>query len=153
MTDHRYRPDVEILFVTNTGRRRRWTDAQKVRIIEASHIGGVAETARRHDVGRRLLVRWRRQYREGHFAGGAVRPQFMPVTIGSPEVSKPEPLLADDRTELAEITLVNARRLSVAATIDPGVLSRLVQALDPSCLPFRRGEADQRACQWKDHPT
>jgi transposase len=141
MTDHRYR--------TDSGAE----GAQKVRIIDASHIGGVAETARRHDVGRRLLVRWRRQYREGHFAGGAVRPQFMPVTIGSPEVSKPEPLLADDRTELAEITLVNARRLSVAATIDPGVLSRLVQALDPSCLPFRRGEADQRACQWKDHPT
>jgi transposase len=33
---------------------------------------------------------------------------------------------------MAEITLVNGRRLSVAATIDPVVLVRLVQALEPS---------------------
>ena len=36
MTDHRYRPEVEILSVTDTGRRRRWTDAEKVRIVEES---------------------------------------------------------------------------------------------------------------------
>ena len=141
MSDHGYRPQVEILSVTDTGRRRRWTDAQKVRIVEESFgpRGSVAETARRHDVGRTLLVRWRRQYRNGVLAGGAAPLRFMPVTISSPEVAKapfmlpvPEPLSADGRTELAEITLVNGRRLSVAATIDPGVLSRLVQALDPS---------------------
>jgi hypothetical protein len=28
MTDHRYRPEVEILSVADTGRRRRWTDAE-----------------------------------------------------------------------------------------------------------------------------
>lgn len=68
-----------------------------------------------------------------------MQPQFMPVTISSPEVAKvpfmlpvPEPLSADGRNELAEITLMNGRRLPVAARIDPGVLSRLVQALDPS---------------------
>jgi transposase len=36
MTDHRYRPEVEILSVTDTGRRRRWPDAEKVRIVEES---------------------------------------------------------------------------------------------------------------------
>ncbi len=139
MSDHTYRPDVKILPVTDTGRHRRWTEAQKVCIVEGSLIGGVAETARRHDVGRTLLVRWPRQYCNGVLAGGAAPLRFMPVTISSPEVATapfmlpvPEPLLADDITELAEITLVNARRLSVAATIDPGVLSRLVHALDPS---------------------
>ena len=139
MSDHRYRPDVEILSVTDAGRRRRWTDAEKVRIVEASLVGGVAETARRHDVGRTLLVRWRRQYREGHLAGGAARQQFMPVTIRSPGVAKAPfmlpvsgPLSADDKGGLVEITLVNGRRLSVAATINSEVLSRLVQALDPS---------------------
>ena len=73
MSDHRYRPQVEILSVADTGRRRRWTDAQKVRIVEESFgpRGRVAETARRHDVGRTLLVRWRRQYRNGVLAGGA----------------------------------------------------------------------------------
>jgi len=32
----------------------------------------------------------------------------------------------------AEITLVNGRRLSVATMIDPVVLTRFAQALDPS---------------------
>lgn len=139
MTDHRYRPEVEILSVTDTGRRRRWTDAEKVRIVEASLVGGVAETARRHDVGRTLLVRWRRQYREGHLANGPAQPRFMPVTVSSPAAAKAHvmppvsgPLSADDKSGLVEITLVNGRRLSVAATIDPRVLARLVQALDPS---------------------
>ena len=139
MSDHKYRPEVEILSVTDTGRRRRWTDAEKVRIVEASLVGGVAETAQRHDVGRTLLVRWRRQYREGHLANGPAQPRFMPVTVSSPATAKAhfmppvsDPLSANDKSGLVEITLVNGRRLSVAAAIDPRVLARLVQALDPS---------------------
>ena len=129
MSDHRYRPEVEILSVTDTGRRRRWTDAQKVRIVEESFgpRGRMSETARRHDIGRTLLVRWRRQYRNGELSGGAAPLRFMPVTLAAPE---PEPVSA--ASDIAEITLVNGRRLSVAATIDPAVLVRLVQALDPS---------------------
>ncbi len=139
MSDHRYRPEIEILSVTDTGRRRRWTDAEKVRIVEES-LGGrgrVAETARRHDVGRTLLVRWRRQYREGQLTRDGVRPRFTQLTIAAPDepkvprvpfTSEPPPA----QTQVADITLVNGRRLSVAATIDPMVLARLVQALDPS---------------------
>jgi len=87
MSDHRYRPEVEILSVTDTGRRRRWTDAQKVRIVEESFgpRGSMSETARRHDIGRTLLVRWRRQYREGELAGGAAPLRFMPLTLAAPE--------------------------------------------------------------------
>jgi transposase len=135
MTEHRYRPELEILSVTDTGRRRRWTDAEKVRIVEESlgEHGQVTETARRHDVGRTLLVRWRRQYREGRLTLGGVGPRFTPLTIATshvPEVfSGPS---VPTQTQTADITLVNGRRLSVAATIDPVVLARLVQALDPS---------------------
>jgi len=138
MSDHRYRPEVEILSVTDTGRRRRWTDAQKVRIVEESFgpRGSMAETARRHDIGRTLLVRWRRQYRNGELAGGAAPLRFMPVTLSSTDVPTeppaPQPGPASTSIERAEITLLNGRRLSVATTIDPGVLTRLVRALDPS---------------------
>ncbi len=138
MSDHRYRPEVEILSVTDTGRRRRWTDAQKVRIVEESFgpRGSMAETARRHDIGRTLLVRWRRQYRDGELAGGAAPLRFMPVTLAPPAVptepAAPKPSPALTSVERAEITLLNGRRLSVAATIDPVALTRLVQALDPS---------------------
>lgn len=138
MSDHRYRPEVEILSVTDTGRRRRWTDAQKVRIVEESFgpRGSMAETARRHDIGRTLLVRWRRQYRNGELGGGASPLRFMPVTLAPPAVPTeppaPKPVPASTSVERAEITLLNGRRLSVAATIDPVALTRLVQALDPS---------------------
>ena len=138
MSDHRYRPEVEILSVTDTGRRRRWTEAQKVRIVEESFgpRGSMAETARRHDIGRTLLLRWRRQYRNGELAGGASPLRFMPVTLAPPEAStkpaEPQPTPASTSVERAEITLLNGRRLSVSATIDPVALTRLVQALDPS---------------------
>lgn len=138
MSDHRYRPEVEILSVTDSGRRRRWTDAQKVRIVEESFgpRGSMAETARRHDIGRTLLVRWRRQYRNGELAGGAAPLRFMPVTLAPPEVPAkppvPEPAPVPSSFDRAEITLLNGRRVSVAATIDPVALTRLVQALDLS---------------------
>jgi transposase len=134
----RYRPQVEILSVTDTGRRRRWTDAQKVRIVEESfgQRGSMSETARRHDIGRTLLVRWRRQYRDGELAGGAAPLRFMPLTLAAPDAPAippaPEPKPVSASTDRAEITLLNGRRLSIAATIDPVVLTRLVQALDPS---------------------
>ena len=140
MSDHKYRPEVEILSVIDSGRRRRWTDAEKVRIVEES-LGGrgqVAETARRHDVGRTLLVRWRRQYRDGQLAADGERPRFTPLTLAAPkEPALPNAVLSEfptsaSQAQMADITLVNGRRLSVAATIDPGLLARLVQALDPS---------------------
>ncbi|MFN3936377.1 MAG: IS66-like element accessory protein TnpA [Gemmobacter sp.] len=124
--------------MTDTGRRRRWTGAQKVRIVEESFgpRGSMAETARRHDIGRTLLVRWRRQYRDGELAGGAAPLRFMPVTLAPSEVpaepAEPQPMPASTSVERAEITLLNGRRLSVAATIDPVALTRLVQALDPA---------------------
>jgi len=140
MSDHSYRPEVEILFVTDTGRRRRWTDAQKVRIVEESFgpRGSMSERTRRHDIGRTLLVRWRCQYRDGALSGGAAPLRFMPVTLAPPEdtapraASEPEPEPEPTSIEWADITLLNGRRLSVAAAIDPMVLSRLVQVLDPS---------------------
>ena len=144
MSDHRYRPQVEILSVTDTGRRRRWTDEEKVRIVEESlgGRGGVAETARRHDVGRTLLVRWRREYREGRlvkanetcplFTSLAITASDAPDVRDAPLAPVSAPTPATARLEMAEITLVNGRRLSVAVTIDPVVLGRMVQALDPS---------------------
>ncbi|MEZ5933642.1 MAG: transposase [Alphaproteobacteria bacterium] len=49
------------LEVVDTGGRRRWSFAEKVRIVEESCRGyrGVSATARRHDILRSLLFRWR----------------------------------------------------------------------------------------------
>lgn len=37
MADHSIISQVEVLSVTDTGRRRRWTDAEKLRIVEESY--------------------------------------------------------------------------------------------------------------------
>jgi len=67
-------------------RRRRWTAAEKLRIVEESEGGkaSVAEVARRHDVHPNLLHLWRRQTRTGVLSvapGG--RADFMPVAIAA----------------------------------------------------------------------
>ena len=65
-------------------------------------------------------------------------PRFTPLAIAAPDTFEghvapqaPASASATAHLEMAEITLVNGRRLCVAATIDPVVLVRLVQALDP----------------------
>jgi len=62
-----------------------------------------------------------------------VGPRFTPLTIATPHV--PEVFNGPSvptQTQTVDITLPSGRRLSVAATIDPVMLARLVQALDPS---------------------
>ena len=50
------------LEVVETGRRRRWSEDEKARIVLESLAGPrlVSATARRHGVSRSLLLTWRR---------------------------------------------------------------------------------------------
>src|SRR6266700_3640355 len=67
-------------------RRRRWTAAEKLRMVEESLSGeaSVAETARRHDVHPNLLHLWRRQARTGILSvGGNDGVRFVPVAIAT----------------------------------------------------------------------
>jgi transposase-like protein len=58
------RPEVMRLEVVDTGRRRRWTEEEKLRIVTESLSGprlGLL-TARRYGIARSLLATWRRQF-------------------------------------------------------------------------------------------
>ena len=135
MDDPKFRSQIEVLSVVDKGRRREWTDAEKVRIVEESLRGfrQCAATARRYEISRALLTRWRRDFRSGQLVAGS-RPQFLAVQVASDAAgtacrqSTTEP--TSDREDRVEITLANGRRLAVAAAIDPMVLARLVQVLD-----------------------
>jgi transposase len=61
---------VSRLEVVNTGRRRRWSAFEKLRIVEASLSGPrqASATARRHDISNSLLFKWRKAYREGRLS-------------------------------------------------------------------------------------
>src|SRR5512133_2726507 len=69
--------------ITGVGRRRSWSSEEKVRLVGEVAERGVAEVARRYEVCRSLLYRWRRQMRRGELATTA---GFVPVRI-VPEVS------------------------------------------------------------------
>lgn len=66
---------IQVLSVSDTGRRRRWTDDEKDRIVEESHGDCVtlAEVARRHDISRSQLYDWRYRHKNGLLGAG---PQF-----------------------------------------------------------------------------
>ena len=65
MPEHVLTPEVEI--ITDGGRRRRWTAAEKLGIVEQTLDGttSISVVARRNGVGANLLYRWRRLMLEG----------------------------------------------------------------------------------------
>lgn len=117
--------------VVDTGRRRRWTLAEKLRIVEESLAGSrlVAATARRHGISRSLLTRWRRDYREGRFQEECA--SFSPVVIAAdPPTAKPDHAPAQHDAGRIEILLANGRRIVVGSAVDASALARVVKVLE-----------------------
>jgi transposase len=77
-----------IELITGTERRRRFSDADKLRLVaEAFRPGAmVIEVARRHQVDESLLYRWRRLVAQGLLT--AEPPSLVPVQI-APEPASP----------------------------------------------------------------
>ena len=69
--------------ITGAERRRRWRDEDKLRIVaEAEAPGAVfALVARRHEISRGQLWKWRGQVRRGELAPVAMVPEFIPVWV------------------------------------------------------------------------
>ena len=67
--------------ITGAERRRRWRDEDKLRIVaEAEAAGAVfALVARRHEISRGQLWKWRGQVRRGELAPVPMVPEFIPV--------------------------------------------------------------------------
>src|SRR5260370_8244493 len=102
LTDTR---QISRLEVVDTGRRRRWSDAAKLRIVEESLSGPrlVSATARRHGISNQLLFAWRKAYREGRL--GAVA-GFVPARIA------PQPGQAGGSLDRGRIESVSANGLA-----------------------------------------
>lgn len=123
---------VEVLSASDVGRRRGWTDEDKVRIVEESLRGARqgAPTARRHGISRSLLTRWRREVREGLLrAEGPVG--FTPLQIAPevPRLAREEACRVQAGQDRIEVVLTNGRRLVIGASADLAVVARLVQVL------------------------
>ena len=60
------------LEIVDTGRRRRWSEEEKRRIVEESYSAPrqASATARRHGISNQLLFAWRKAHREGGLGDG-----------------------------------------------------------------------------------
>lgn len=110
-------------------RRRRWTSAERARIVEASLAPGasVAEVARRHDVHPNLLHLWRRQARNLALVrtddAAADEVQFAAVTVTPEERGSVVP------SSVIEIEFTDGTRLRITGSAEPATVSALMKAL------------------------
>jgi transposase-like protein len=126
--------------ITGVARRRRWSAAEKRRIVaETERPGaGIAEIARRYEISRGVLWNWRSLVRRG-----VLRPEpqavFVPVQVISerstaeptkraelPAVTGPDAAVADSKIE---ITLPNGILIRVGQQISLATLRRVVTVL------------------------
>lgn len=131
----------ERLEVVETGRRRRWSDEEKLRIVLESLAGPrlVSATARRHGISRSQLVTWRRAFRVEP-PRSAKTPTFVPAIIepapAEPEQQPHETQRAEPwpdapaTTSRMEIILACGRRIVVGADVDGEALARVVAVLE-----------------------
>jgi transposase len=122
LTDTRHISRLEIV---DTGRRRRWSAAEKLRIVEESFSSPrlASATARRHGISNQLLFAWRKAYREGQL--GDI-PGFVPAMI-VPEQPEKGSGLGGSRIEIVS---ANGRRVIVDCEVDVETLLRIMRGLE-----------------------
>jgi transposase len=77
---------------TGVGRRRRWSGADKARIVAEIATSGesVCAVARRHGLSPQQLFGWRRQLREAHAEGSETDGlRFVPAVVDAAAASAP----------------------------------------------------------------
>ena len=122
MGDLKDRSEVTRLEVVETGRRRRWTEEEKLRIVteslEGSRLG--SQTARRYGISRSLLAAWRRRFG----VQAAASSSFVPAVVVSEQAAAPSP------SSRMEIVAANGRRIIVDGGVDVAALGRVLDVLE-----------------------
>src|SRR5262245_3123119 len=114
-------------------RRRRWSSAEKRRIVAESRAPGVsvAAVARRHDLHPNLLHLWRRLARTGVLASGpGAEVQFTPVEIAAVERAAAAATVDHGASCVIEVVLRNGRMLRLPSDATPAQVARLADALE-----------------------
>ena len=124
-----------VTILSGPERRRRWSTAEKLRIVEESLAPGasVVEVARRHDVHRNLVTVWRRQARTGvlAFGPGPMQRQDDEVRFAAVSLATDrQPLTASPETCGAiEIEFAAEARMRITGAVDAATLTAVVAAL------------------------
>ena len=131
---------VSRLEVVDTGRRRRWSDAEKLRIVEESFSRPryASTTARRYGLSGALLFSWRKAYREGRLGDG-VLDGFVPAVIVPESVAAAASTFANASADRCssdvgggrmEVVSAGGRRVVVGPDFDPQSLLLLLAVLE-----------------------
>jgi transposase len=142
MTDHTPISPVSRVEVISTGARRRWTLAEKRRIVAESYSAPVSTTARRNGLWASQLFTWRRLAREGRLGSEAEASRFAPAIIAdgassgpvslSEQVTATEPPTSSKYPAAPgriEIVLRCGHRVVVDDGIDATALARILAVL------------------------
>ena len=130
---------VSRLEVIHTGRRRRFTEDEKLRIVTESFAGRgrVSAVARQYGISRSLLNRWRQAVRQGlhgkkqsdGFVPACVVPEtYVAMTSAPHSVAKEATLSLSG--ERMEVVSSNGRRVIVGGGVDIEALLRIVRGLE-----------------------
>lgn len=144
MTEHTPISPVSRVEVITTGARRRWTLAEKRRIIAESYSGRVSATARRNGLSASQLFSWRRLEREGRLGAAAEAIRFAPAVVANDAAPSGPPSLAEQVTApeppgspicprvapgRIEIVLRCGHRVLIDNGVDAAVLARILAIL------------------------
>jgi transposase len=114
-------------------RRRRWTPAEKRRIVEESlaPYASVIEVAGQHDVHPNLLTVWRRQARTGSLGAVKVPRQESEVEFAAVSVAPEQPAWTARAGTggTIEIAFASGVQLRITGAVDPATLTAAVAAL------------------------
>jgi transposase len=122
---------VERLEIVETGRRRRWSEDEKLKIVLESlqSAGQMNATARRYGISRSQLYLWRRAFRVTQAETVEPHSGFVPATI----TVEPHPPSAQLAVPVdpgrIEIDFSNGARMRVTGAIDGVTLATALRAL------------------------
>jgi len=127
VSEQRARVDIHV----GVGRRRRWTDEAKGRIVAESYAPGavVSEVARRHDISPQHLFVWRKAARAGMLSLPADEdeaPAFVPLVSVIGQETPPTSTAGDPGGITIEIAGAVVR---AGKGIDPGWLRDVLRAV------------------------
>jgi transposase len=131
--------------VLRRGRRRRWTEEEKRRIVAESEAPGssVSMVARRHDLNANMLFTWRREFRQREAGADVGQAAFIPAIIAMDAVGAGQPAvpprerqtstedgLARRLSGLMEIVLAGGSRVIVDRNVSAAALARVIGVLE-----------------------
>lgn len=127
MDSDRRSAQVELLEVVDTGRRRRWSEDEKLKIVLESLQAPrqVAATARRYGVSHSLLLRWRRSFRPEPKDTSEQQMGFVPARV----VLDSGLVVPTSSGGSIEIEFVAGVRMRITGAVDAATLKAAVAAL------------------------